>query len=160
MPWNVLPGTKSHAANCAIPIAAVYVPLKPLPDATPLLPYAPLRCRNCRSVINPFSIVDFSSLNKIWICSFCLQRNHFPQHYQSISEQNFPAELFPQYTTIEYETPNPNEKAQSASNVFLFVVDTCIIEEELGFLKSALLQVCNFLLRLILSWRSVKIELI
>ncbi|KAK6120763.1 hypothetical protein DH2020_045491 [Rehmannia glutinosa] len=142
MPWNVLPGTKADAANCAIPISAVYTPLKPLPASTPLLPYSPLRCRNCRSVINPFSIVDFSSVNKIWICSFCLQRNHFPPHYQSISEQNLPAELFPQYTTIEYETSAPNEKAQTgSSNVFLFVVDTCVIEEELGFLKSSLLQV-------------------
>lgn len=53
-----------------------------------------------------------------------------------------PAELFPQYTTIEYETSAPNEKVQSGSgNVFLLVVDTCIIEEELEFLKSALLQV-------------------
>lgn len=35
-----------------------------------------------------------------------------------------------------------NEKPQLGSNnVFLFVVDTCAIEEELGFLKSALLQV-------------------
>ncbi|KAI3448985.1 hypothetical protein Pfo_005650 [Paulownia fortunei] len=142
MPWNVLPGTKADAANCAIPISAIYTPLKPLSPATPLLPYSPLRCRSCRSVINPFSIVDFSSVNKIWICSFCLQRNHFPPHYQSISEQNLPAELFPQYTTIEYETTAPNEKAQAgSSNVFLFVVDTCVIEEELGFLKSALLQV-------------------
>ncbi|KAL0374135.1 UNVERIFIED_CONTAM: protein transport protein SEC23 [Sesamum radiatum] len=142
MPWNVLPGTKADAANCVIPISAVYTPLKPLPAATPLLPYSPLRCRNCRSVISPFSIVDFSSINKIWICSFCLQRNHFPPHYQSISEQNLPAELFPQYTTIEYETTAPHEKAQAgSSNVFLFVVDTCVIEEELGFLKSALLQV-------------------
>ncbi|KAL1540031.1 Protein transport protein S23 C [Salvia divinorum] len=144
MPWNVLPGTKAHAANCAIPIAAIYTPLKTLPEATPLLPYSPLRCRSCRSVINPFSIVDFSSVNKIWICSFCLQRNHFPPLYQSISEQNFPAELFPQYTTIEYETPAPQsqDKAQpGSSNVFLFVVDTCVIEEELGYLKSALLQV-------------------
>lgn len=53
-----------------------------------------------------------------------------------------PAELFPQYTTIEYDTQSPNENAQAgSSNVFLFVVDTCVIEEELGFLKSALLQV-------------------
>ncbi|GER45157.1 transport family protein [Striga asiatica] len=142
MPWNVLPGTKVEAAKCAVPISAVYTLLKPLPASTPLLPYSPLRCRSCRSVINPFSIVDFSSVNKIWICSFCLQRNHFPPHYQSISDQNFPAELLPQYTTIEYETTAPNEQPLAgSSNVFLFVVDTCVIEEELGFLKSALLQI-------------------
>ncbi|XP_016466434.1 protein transport protein SEC23 C isoform X1 [Nicotiana tabacum] len=141
MPWNVLPGSKSEAAQCVIPVSAIYTPLKPFPN-TPTLPYAPLRCRNCRSVLNPFSIVDFSS-TKIWICCFCLQRNHFPQNYQSISETNMPAELFPQYTTIEYESPT--EKAAMTNPVFLFVIDTCVIEEEIGYLKSSLLQVLGTL---------------
>ncbi|XP_015062342.1 protein transport protein SEC23-like [Solanum pennellii] len=141
MPWNVLPGSKSEAAQCVIPVSAIYTPLKPFPD-TPTLPYTPLRCRNCRSVLNPFSIVDFSS-TKIWICCFCLQRNHFPPSYQSISETNMPAELFPQYTTIEYETPS--EKASLTNPVFLFVIDTCVIEEEIGYLKSSLLQVVGTL---------------
>ncbi|XP_009800228.1 protein transport protein SEC23 C [Nicotiana tabacum] len=141
MPWNVLPGSKSEAAQCVIPVSAIYTPLKPFPN-TPTLPYAPLRCRNCRSVLNPFSIVDFSS-TKIWICCFCLQRNHFPQNYQSISETNMPAELFPQYTTIEYESST--EKAAMTNPVFLFVIDTCVIEEEIGYLKSSLLQVLGTL---------------
>ncbi|XP_059312054.1 protein transport protein SEC23 C [Lycium ferocissimum] len=141
MPWNVLPGTKSEAAQCVIPVSAIYTPLKPFPN-TPTLPYAPLRCRNCRSVLNPFSIVDFSS-TKIWICCFCLQRNHFPPSYQSISETNMPAELFPQYTTIEYETPM--EKAALTNPVFLFMIDTCVIEEEIGYLRSSLLQVLGTL---------------
>ncbi|KAL7593444.1 hypothetical protein Lser_V15G31850 [Lactuca serriola] len=136
MPWNVIPGTKHEAAQCIIPISAIYTPLKPLPKSTPLLPYSPLRCRNCRSVLNPFSIVDFST--KIWICSFCLHRNHFPHHYQSITEDNLPAELFPQYTTIEYELQNEKPSPPITSQVFLFVVDTCIIEEEIGFLRSGL----------------------
>ncbi|CAH1448132.1 unnamed protein product [Lactuca virosa] len=136
MPWNVLPGTKHEAAQCIIPISAIYTPLKPLPKTTPLLPYSPLRCRNCRSILNPFSIVDFST--KIWICSFCLHRNHFPHHYQSITEDNLPAELFPQYTTIEYELHNEKPSPPITSQVFLFVVDTCIIEEEIGFLRSGL----------------------
>lgn len=142
MPWNVLPGTKSESAQCVIPISAIYTPLKPLPAETPVLPYSPLRCRNCRSILNPFAIVDFSTpTNKIWICCFCLQRNHFPPHYQAISDANLPAELFPQYTSIEYEDPSSPSAQDSSPPVFMFVVDTCIIEEEIGFLKSALLQV-------------------
>ncbi|KAK4397165.1 protein transport protein SEC23 [Sesamum angolense] len=136
--------SKDESRRCELrhPDLRCLHPLKTPPRCHATSPYSPLRCRNCRSVISPFSIVDFSSINKIWICSFCLQRNHFPPHYQSISEQNLPAELFPQYTTIEYETSAVHEKAQAgSSNVFLFVVDTCVIEEELGFLKSALLQV-------------------
>ncbi|KAI5647623.1 hypothetical protein M9H77_33628 [Catharanthus roseus] len=142
MPWNVLPGTKSESAQCVIPISAIYTPLKPLPAETPVLPYSPLRCRNCRSILNPFAIVDFSTpTNKIWICCFCLQRNHFPPHYQAISDANLPAELFPQYTSIEYEDPSSPSAQDSSPPVFMFVVDTCIIEEEIGFLKSALLQI-------------------
>ncbi|XP_077234856.1 sec23/Sec24 protein transport family protein [Tasmannia lanceolata] len=139
MPWNVFPGSKQEATNCVVPVSAIYTPLKSLPDM-PVLPYAPLRCRTCRSVLNPFSIVDF--IAKIWICPFCYQRNHFPPHYGSITEENLPGELFPQYTTIEYESPS--EKS-SIPPVFLFVVDTCIIEEELGFLKSALTQAIDLL---------------
>ncbi|KAL5549631.1 hypothetical protein UlMin_004862 [Ulmus minor] len=107
----------------------------------PLLPYAPLCCRNCRSILNPFSIVDFAA--KIWICPFCFQRNHFPPHYASISDFNLPAELFPQYTTIEYQ--DTNQSLSSIPPVFMFVVDTCIIEEEMGYLKSALSQAIDLL---------------
>ncbi|XP_015895804.3 protein transport protein SEC23 C [Ziziphus jujuba] len=141
MPWNVVPGTKQEATGCVVPVAAIYSPIKPFPNM-PVLPYSPLRCRTCRSVLNPFSIVDFVA--KIWICPFCFQRNHFPPHYNSISDDNLPAELFPQYTTIEYE-----EKASSSTPsvppVFMFVVDTCIIEEEMAFLKSALSQALDLL---------------
>ncbi|CAI0446024.1 unnamed protein product [Linum tenue] len=147
MPWNVLPGTKQEASNCVVPISAIYTPIKPFPNL-PVLPYAPLRCRTCCSVLNPFSIVDFAA--KIWICPFCFQRNHFPPQYESISEEHLPAELFPQYTTIEYEYPGENPSSSSSSSsssspVFMFVVDTCIIEEEMAFLRSALSQAIDLL---------------
>ncbi|KAG2635474.1 protein transport protein SEC23-like isoform X1 [Panicum virgatum] len=140
MPWNVIPGTKQEALNCVIPVSAIYTPLKSIPDI-PVLPYSPLRCRMCRSILNPFSIVDYVA--KIWVCPFCFQRNQFPQHYSSISENNLPAELFPQYTTVEYMTST--ETGPVVPPVFIFVVDTCIIEEEIGYLKSALAQVVELL---------------
>ncbi|RRT49882.1 hypothetical protein B296_00032915, partial [Ensete ventricosum] len=140
MTWNMLPGTKQEALGCVIPVAAIYTPLKPIPDM-PVLPYSPLRCRICRSILNPFSIVDYVA--KIWVCPFCFQRNHFPQHYLSISEDNLPAELFPQYTTIEYASSI--ETGSKMPSVFLFVVDTCMIEEEIVFLKSALSQAIELL---------------
>ncbi|CAL5012979.1 unnamed protein product [Urochloa decumbens] len=140
MAWNVIPGTKQDATNCVVPVSAIFTPLKPNP-AMPVLPYAPLRCRMCRSILNPFSIVDFVA--KIWVCPFCFQRNHFPQHYYSISENNLPAELFPQFTTVEYVSTA--ETGPVAPPVFLFVVDTCMIEEEIGYLKSALAQAIELL---------------
>lgn len=140
MPWNVVPGTKQEASNCIVPISALYTPIKAFPNM-PVLPYSPLRCRTCRSILNPFSIVDFAA--KIWICPFCFQRNHFPPHYASMSDDNLPAELFPQYTTIEYESTG--ETPSSVPPVFMFVLDTCIIEEEIAFLKSALSQAVDLL---------------
>ncbi|XP_054783566.1 LOW QUALITY PROTEIN: protein transport protein SEC23 C-like [Prosopis cineraria] len=139
MPWNVIPGTKQEAINCVVPVSAIYTPIKHFPSM-PVLPYSPLRCRTCRAILNPFCIVDFAA--KIWICPFCFQRNHFPPQYASMSDENLPAELFPQYTTIEYETPG---EVASIPPVFMFVVDTCIIEEEMAFLKSALSQAIELL---------------
>ncbi|CAM8941821.1 unnamed protein product [Rhodiola kirilowii] len=139
MPWNVIPGTKQESTNCEVPVSAIYTPLKPIPHV-PVVPYSALRCRTCRSVLNPFCTVDFMA--KIWSCPFCFQRNTFPPHYSSISDENLPAELFPQYTTIEYECPSEKSVVPP---VFFFVVDTCIIEEEMGYLKSALSQAVDLL---------------
>lgn len=138
MPWNAWPSTKVEAAKCAVPLAAIVTPLH-TSGSTNVLPYAPLRCKTCRSVLNPFCRVDFAA--KIWMCPFCFQRNHFPAHYASISETNQPAELFPQCTTVEYSL----QGERGVSPVFLFLLDTCLIEEELGYLKASLTQAVSLL---------------
>lgn len=71
-----------------------------------------------------------------------MARNHFPPAYaNAISETSLPAELITGHTTVEYElnthrVPPP---------VFIFVVDTCMEEEELGHLRDALQQTFNLL---------------
>ena len=71
---------------------------------------------------------------KLWICPFCLQRNAFPPHYKDISNTNLPAELLPKYTTIEYTLSRPVQ----VPPIFLFVVDTCLDEDDLKALRDAL----------------------
>ncbi|XP_076884878.1 protein transport protein SEC23 F-like [Bidens hawaiensis] len=150
MTWNAWPRTKVEASKCVVPFAASISPIRPHPHI-PTNPYAPLRCKTCSSILNPFCRVDFQAL--IWICPFCFQRNHFPHHFSGISETNVPAELYPQYTTIEYNFPNSgldpnlnlNLNSNPNPNVYLFVLDTCMIEEELGFARSALQQALEFL---------------
>ncbi|XP_027340264.1 protein transport protein SEC23-like isoform X3 [Abrus precatorius] len=143
MTWNLWPRTKVDASKSVIPLAATISLIRPHPDI-PTLPYAPLRCKTCSSILNPFSRVDFSA--KIWICPFCYSRNHFPPHYAQISETNLPGELYPQYTTLQYSLPNPNPNHNlSLSPVFLFLLDTSIIHEELEFVKSALRQAIGLL---------------
>ena len=78
---------------------------------------------------------------KLWICPFCLQRNQFPPHYKDISQTSLPAELLPQYTTIEYTL----SRAASAPPIFLFVVDTCLDEADLKALKESIIMSLSLL---------------
>lgn len=71
---------------------------------------------------------------KLWICPFCLSRNAFPPHYKDISNTNLPAELLPKYTTIEYTLARP----APVPPIFLFVVDTCLDEDDLKALRDAI----------------------
>lgn len=135
MPWNAWPSTKIEAAKCAVPFAVIVTPLHGGKAAATVnvLPYPPLRCKTCRAVLNPFCRVDFDA--KIWICPFCYQRCHFPPHYASISPTNQPGELYPQCASVEYKMAG-----KRGLPVFLFLLDTCLIEEELGYLKASLSQ--------------------
>ncbi|KAL2343489.1 hypothetical protein Fmac_004774 [Flemingia macrophylla] len=142
MTWNVWPRSKVEASKCVIPLAATLSLLRPHPDIPPTLTYPPLRCRTCSVLLNPFSRVDFAA--SIWICPFCFNRNHFPPHYSQISPTNLPAELYPHYTTLQYSLPSPNPNP-NPTPVFLFLLDTCLISDEFGFLKSALRQAIDLL---------------
>ncbi|KAI0522984.1 hypothetical protein KFK09_005373 [Dendrobium nobile] len=142
MTWNAWPRSKIEASKCVIPVAASISPIRSFADLV-VLPYSPLRCKPpCSAVLNPFCRVDFPS--RIWICPFCFSRNHFPHHYAAISESNVPGELYPQCSTVEYAIPalvsggDPSAAPSLPPPIFLFVIDTCVIEEELGFVKSAM----------------------
>jgi protein transport protein SEC23 len=99
--WNVWPSTRLEATRLIVPLGCQFTALKERYDLPPLN-YDPVLCTNktCRAILNPFCNVDYRA--KIWICNFCLQRNNFPPQYAGISEQLQPAEISPQYTTIEY----------------------------------------------------------
>ncbi|KAL0885638.1 hypothetical protein Bca101_009621 [Brassica carinata] len=143
MPWNIIPvaTTKDQSTiDSEIPVSAIYTPLRS--SSTLLLPYAPLRCRTCRSVLNPYSVVDFSA--STWGCPFCFNRNPFPSNYSSIAaDTNLPPELFPHSTTVEYLSDSFSSPPPPP--VFLFVVDTCIFSDELDFLRSSLFQALDLI---------------
>ncbi|KAL8448078.1 hypothetical protein Emed_004077 [Eimeria media] len=145
--WNIWPPTRTEAQQIELPLGCMYTPLR---DCTQLqlVEYEPVRCRVSGCVLNPFCAVDFR--NKSWTCPFSLQRNSFPSQYAAhISEQNLPAELL--FPTIEYILPPtlslPSTAAAAVGGaqvlpppLFVLVLDTCIIEEEIEQLKDSLLQ--------------------
>ena len=53
--------------------------------------------------------------------------------------QSLPAEVYPEYTTLEYQVPRARVVHPPA---YVFVVDTCLPEDELAACRAALSQVC------------------
>lgn len=136
--WNSWPCTKLEQTRCVIPTGCLYQPLKPIDGMPPAVEYDPIQCKSCAAVLNPFCQVDFVS--KLWVCPFCVARNHFPPHYaENITQENLPAELIPQFSTLEYELQN----RQAGPPVFVFCIDTCVPEDELEELKDAIQQTLN-----------------
>ncbi|XP_068152003.1 protein transport protein Sec23A isoform X3 [Drosophila tropicalis] len=131
--WNVWPSSRIDASRLVVPLACLYQPLKERPDLPPIQ-YEPVLCTrsNCRAILNPLCQVDYRA--KLWVCNFCFQRNPFPPQYAAISEQHQPAELIPGFSTIEYTIV----RAPTMPPVFIFLVDTCMDEEELDALKDSL----------------------
>jgi protein transport protein SEC23 len=134
MVWNVWPHSRLEAAKCVVPFGVMYTPAKQL-AALQTVEYDPVPCKSCGGVLNPYAAVDFHA--KLWTCPFCHTRNHFPPHYQGVSEAAVPAELFPQCSTIEYVLPRPGAVAPPA---YVFVIDTSVPEDELSACKTAIAQ--------------------
>ncbi|KAG8133097.1 putative Protein transport protein [Naja naja] len=131
--WNVWPSSRLEATRMVVPLACLLTPLKERLDLPPVQ-YEPVLCSRptCKTVLNPLCQVDYRA--KLWACNFCFQRNQFPPAYAGISEVNQPAELMPQFSTIEYIV----QRGPQIPLVFLYVVDTCLEEEDLQALKESL----------------------
>jgi len=136
--WNAWPSSSVESKkNLIVPLACMYSPLHQPAQGVASVAYEPVACRgSCRSILNPFCTIDLKG--KLWVCPFCFQRNHFPQMYSEISETLLPAEL--QFTTIEYTLARP-----CAPPAFLFVVDTCLLDDELRAMKETLIQIVGLL---------------
>lgn len=133
--WNVFPSSRLEATRLAVPLGCMYSPIKQIPGLGKV-GYTPIFCKNtnCGACLNPYCRVDF--INKIWVCPFCITRNNFPHNYADISTENRPAEILPQYTTLEYLV----EPGVGQAPVYIFVLDTVVIEEELDQAKQSILQ--------------------
>ncbi|CAI9605079.1 unnamed protein product [Staurois parvus] len=131
--WNVWPSSRLEATRMVVPLGCLFTPLKERPDLPPVQ-YEPVLCTRptCKAVLNPLCQVDYRA--KLWACNFCFQRNQFPPTYAGISEVNQPAELMAQFSTIEYIV----QRGPQTPLIFLYVVDTCLEEEDLQALKESL----------------------
>lgn len=137
--WNRWPSSRVELEKIVLTLGCLYTPLKePLDSRYYMeLQQSPITCcrTTCKAVLNPFCYPDLQSQQKGWICNFCNQRNQFPQQYQHIVDPRHIRELL--RNTIDYiqlNQPNPHPP------VFLFVVDSCVDEEEFTALKTSIIS--------------------
>ncbi|EGG24940.1 putative transport protein [Cavenderia fasciculata] len=132
--WNVWPTSRVEATRkLLVPLGAMYTPMKQNQN-TLQVPYPPLHCKGlCTAVLNPFCTV--APPYRTWVCPFCLQHNQFPPHYNGcITDTSRPSELLPNASTIEYLLPTK----ESAPPIYLYIVDTCLPDDELQKLIDSL----------------------
>lgn len=137
--FNVFPRTKVQEKKCTIPLSCLYQPLRPKEDPV-ILESNPIACMNCRSILNPYCIMDSNS--RSWSCSICNNRNQFPNNLAQ-----FPHEMNPDLLDVEYVIPSMHNNAinNRKPTVFLYLLDLAIEEEELNSLKESLLTSIDLL---------------
>lgn len=70
--WNIWPSNKIGATRCEVPVGCMYTPLKEIENMA-LVQYAPVTCKTCATVLNPYCLVDFRY--KTWTCTSCQTKN-------------------------------------------------------------------------------------
>eukprot|EP00768_Dysnectes_brevis_P003528 gnl/Dysnectes_brevis/2512_a3008_1291.p1 GENE.gnl/Dysnectes_brevis/2512_a3008_1291~~gnl/Dysnectes_brevis/2512_a3008_1291.p1 ORF type:complete len:757 (+),score=253.46 gnl/Dysnectes_brevis/2512_a3008_1291:115-2385(+) len=134
--WNIWPKTRIDAIRMGVPLSVLYTPLKHIPNLTQVK-YPPLHCSGCKCILNPFMYVDYDT--KQFTCPFCMNVQAFPPYYGEISRTSRPAEILPQFKTLEYDLTAASGQAQSLTPpTYLFVVDTCTSEKEFDKVREAL----------------------
>lgn len=116
--WNIWPTISSKLE--VVPIACLYNVLQPAFT----LPYEPISCHKCHSVLCPQSLFDFGNLT--WTCVFCNSMNSLPAHLRSVTSENPIPELMDENTSIVYTL----NRTTTFSPVFFLIVDQCTYDSE------------------------------
>ncbi|KAI4832368.1 hypothetical protein KUCAC02_015337 [Chaenocephalus aceratus] len=111
--WNLWPSSRLEATRLVVPVSCLFTPLKERPDLPPVQ-YEPVLCSraNCKAVLNPYA--KLTSEPKYGRATSAFKGTHF--------------------STIEYIV----QRGPTAPLIFLYVVDTCLEEEDLQALKESL----------------------
>lgn len=116
--WNVWPVSPSSSET--VPIACLYNVHQP----APLLPYEPIVCHGCQSILCPQSIIDFGSYS--WTCVFCDKKNALPAYARDITPENVLPEMLESNSTVEYLL----SRGSSFPAVYMLLADCCTYDEE------------------------------
>lgn len=116
--WNIWPVTSTKTD--IVPIACLYN----IHQQCLTLPYEPIPCQGCKSILCKYSIVDYGI--KTWICGFCNAKNMLPPHARDITPENTLPELMDENSTVNYLL----SKTSTFSPIFILLIDICTYDTE------------------------------
>jgi protein transport protein SEC24 len=131
-----LPQTQALLNKCRLPLGILLHPFKDMDDLVVLQPNTIVRCRSCRTYINPFvSFVD----NRRWRCNLCFRTNDLPEEFnicpvtKTYGAPNRRPEV--NHSTVEYIAPSEYMLRPPQPAVYLFLFDVSYTAMECGYLQ-------------------------
>ena len=131
-----VPQTQALLNKSRLPLGILLHPFKDMDDLVVLQPNTIVRCRSCRTYINPFvSFVD----NRRWRCNLCFRTNDLPEEFNicPVTKTYGPPNRRPEVNnaTIEYIAPSEYMLRPPQPAVYLFLFDVSYTAMECGYLQ-------------------------
>ncbi|BES93297.1 Sec23/Sec24 beta-sandwich domain [Nesidiocoris tenuis] len=131
-----IPETKSLLDKSRLPLGVLIHPFKDLNQLSVIQCSVIVRCRSCRTYINPFVyFVD----SKRWKCNLCFRVNDLPEEFQydpltkTYGDPSRRPEI--KSATIEFIAPSEYMVRPPQPAAYVFVIDVSRIGAEAGYLK-------------------------
>ncbi|KAI8824176.1 uncharacterized protein EV422DRAFT_493298 [Fimicolochytrium jonesii] len=140
---NAIPQTMTLLNKCKIPLGLLVTPYRHLLDGeepVPLInPVQIVRCRRCRSYINPW--VQFVDQGSRWKCNLCFLTNEVPSFFDwdPDTREHVDRMARPELThaTVEYVAPQEYMVRPPQPVVMLFIIDVSHAAVQSGMVATA-----------------------
>uniref|UniRef100_A0A915L664 Protein transport protein Sec24B n=1 Tax=Romanomermis culicivorax TaxID=13658 RepID=A0A915L664_ROMCU len=134
---TAIPQNQELLKKCRLPFGLVLHPFKDMKLLNVLQSSIIVRCRSCRTYINPF--VSFPD-QRSWKCNICHRRNDLPDefHYDPASKSYGDARRRPEIknATVEFIAPSEYMVRSPQPPVYLYVLDISKSAAATGYLDS------------------------
>ncbi|OQR75355.1 protein transport protein Sec24B-like, partial [Tropilaelaps mercedesae] len=141
-----VPETASLLQKSRLPLGIVLQPFRDLPNLPVLQITTIVRCRTCRTYINPF--IQFIDRSR-WKCNICFRLNDLPTDFlqDPVTGRFGDPEQRPeiQNGTVEYIAPSEYMVRPPQAATYLYVMDVSFQAVETGYLKVATEQILECL---------------
>eukprot|EP00252_Welwitschia_mirabilis_P006493 TRINITY_DN17387_c0_g1_i1.p1 TRINITY_DN17387_c0_g1~~TRINITY_DN17387_c0_g1_i1.p1 ORF type:complete len:1038 (+),score=215.63 TRINITY_DN17387_c0_g1_i1:303-3416(+) len=142
---NAIPGSQSLMSRWHLPLGAVVHPLAESPDGEdiPVIDFGPsgiVRCKRCRTYINPF--VNFTDGGRRWRCNVCTLLNDVTGDYFApldINGRRQDADQRPELSqgSVEFVAPTEYMVRPPMPPLYFFLIDVSFSAVKSGMLKVA-----------------------